>query len=320
MSTCSLFNTIKDCLFAEKDTLNSMSEVAKNSGINPLQYIRGIPFTYAPRFSRENIEAAFDYVARDGDIAISSYPKTGTTLLEYTVLQIMSNGEFFPNMNDLMHKIVPFIEMTGTSAIEVLNQRRIYKHHLPFNVIKKNDKAKYLYIYRKPEDTLVSYYHFTQNVILSNEKIQMGQYFEDFLSGDVAYGSYFKHVSSYISHKEDDNLFITTYENLVSNRREEILKIAKFLGDEYHRSVAGDESVLNAIMEHTSFHYMKSRLWYDNPDSDNKRTDKTKKVDFFRKGVVGEGRQVLSSVQLKRLRDVALQEIESKHVIDEWTK
>ncbi|GIX69897.1 sulfotransferase family cytosolic 1B member 1 [Caerostris extrusa] len=46
--------------------------------------IRGLPFPGSPWFTIKNIEDTLDFVPSDGDIVIASYPKTGTTWLQYS--------------------------------------------------------------------------------------------------------------------------------------------------------------------------------------------------------------------------------------------
>ncbi|GFT89546.1 hypothetical protein NPIL_178411 [Nephila pilipes] len=280
------------------------------------QIIRGLPFPNAPWFPKKNIEDTLDYVPHDGDIIIASYPKTGTTWLQYIVLQIVSKGELFPSFDDCLFKHAPFLEMAGTSVLEKMEKPRIYKHHCPYNMVQKNDKAKYLYVYRRPDDTVVSYYHFMIN--LGHDPPDRDEFFEQFLSGDIAYGHYYDHVLSFYSHKDDESLLLVSYENLMQNRKDEILKIAKYLGDEYYQPLFEDESLLEKVLEHTSFDYMKKNLALIHPDPKNEGGKRN--VIFFRKGVIGDGKQSLSPEQIKRLKDLASEKLKGSELLDEWMK
>lgn len=295
-----------------------MSERSLNSKV--VKTIRGLPIPNFPWFTKENIEATMDYTPRDGDIIIASYPKTGTTWLQYIVHQIVSKGQKPPSMEDMTCKVIPFIDKAGIDAIETLTEPRIYKHHFPYNVTQKNPNAKYLYIYRNPEDALVSYYYFMQN--LMEEVLDFDAFFEGFMSGNVGYGRYFEHVLSYLALNEDQKLLIS-YEKLRSNRRDEILRIAKFIGEDYFEDIARDESVLLKILEHTSFDYMKKNLSFihPKPKADNrilKELNNPKTVNFFRKGEVGDGKKILTSDQLKCLNELMKKLMKGTDIIDEW--
>ncbi|GFT07493.1 sulfotransferase family cytosolic 1B member 1, partial [Nephila pilipes] len=177
-----------------------------------LQNIRGLTFPSGPVFKKKNIEDALDYIPHDGDIIIASYPKTGISWLNYIAMQIISKGELYPDFDDCYIKYAPFLEMAGTSVLDKMKKPRIYKYHFPYNMVQKNSKAKYLYIYRRPEDAAISFYHFLTN--LMGNPPGLDTYFEKFLLGNVGYGNYFDHVLSYYEHKNDENMLLVSYEKL----------------------------------------------------------------------------------------------------------
>ncbi|GBM26438.1 hypothetical protein AVEN_68377-1 [Araneus ventricosus] len=126
----------------------------------------GVPFQNVPWFKKENIQNNMDYVPQNDDIIIASYPRTGTNWLRNIVLQITSKGmsfPYFPSFNDCFYREVSFMEMIEPEAIGKMKGLRIYKNHYPYDMVQKNRKSKVLYIYRNPEDTLVSCYHFFQS-------------------------------------------------------------------------------------------------------------------------------------------------------------
>ncbi|KFM58565.1 Sulfotransferase family cytosolic 1B member 1, partial [Stegodyphus mimosarum] len=278
-----------------------------------LQIVRGLPFPASQWFNRKNIEDALDYMPQDEDIIIASYPKTGSTWLQYIVLQILSKGDLFPSFDDVTYRVVPFMEMTGIAAVEALKSPRVYKHHIPYNMVQKNPKSKCLYIYRNPEDTVVSFFHFMQNIY--EEEMNFNEFFEQFLSLNIGYGRYFEHILSFFAHKDEENLLLISYEKLHKNRREEILRIAKFLGENYFQRLLEDESVIRKVIEHTSFDYMKTNL--TQPQEKGKGGG-LKTAAFFRKGIVGDGKNMLSAEQKKRLREVAEKVMGGTEVIKEW--
>ncbi|GIY02281.1 hypothetical protein CDAR_112681 [Caerostris darwini] len=278
-----------------------------------VNYVRGIPIPVAPWFKTKNVEETLDLVPQDGDIIISSYPKTGTNWLQYIVFQITSKGELFPNFNECVYKYAPFLEASGTSVLDTMEKPRIYKHHCPYDKVQKNAKAKYVYIYRKPEDTVISYYHFTSE--LGFDVPEFDDFFEQFITGDIAYGHYFDHVLTYYEQKEDEGLLLVSYEKLLLNKKEEILRIAKFLGEEYFQNLSTDDEVMEKVLEHTSFDYMKKNLEVTSP---NKAENVTKKINFFRKGVIGDGKKSLSADQLERLKNLAKEKLKGSDLLNEW--
>ncbi|CAL1272150.1 unnamed protein product [Larinioides sclopetarius] len=285
-----------------------------------LQEIKGMLFPNVPWFKKENIEGTIDYEPKDGDIIIASYPKTGTTWLQYIVLQITSKGESFPSINDVLDRVAPFMEMAGPEAIDKLTGLRMYKHHYRYDMVKKNSKAKVLYIYRNPEDTFVSFFHFLENV--REEKLNLEEFFEGFITGNVEYGSYFEHVLSYLNHKDDDNLLLISYERLHANPKEGILRIAKFLGDEYYHELSTDKLLLNKIVKNTSFDHMKKNLKLELPHNNPEKgsEESTNTVNFFRKGVVGDGKNALSIEHVKQIREKVSEVMKDTELLKDWIK
>ncbi|KAG8194033.1 hypothetical protein JTE90_028376 [Oedothorax gibbosus] len=220
---------------------------------------------------------------------------------------------------DALNEVCPFVELVGTKSVEELKEPRVYMHHCPYNMVKKNPKAKYIYIYRNPEDVFVSYFHFLQE--RRGRSLDFELYFEGFLSGNIGYGRCFEHVLSYWQHKDEDDLLLVSYEKLLINRKEEILKIIKFLGESFHQAILSDESALEKIIEHTSFDYMKRNLTMFNSNlskNDGHSEREVSQINFFRKGVIGEGKRSLSRDQLKRLRKVMEDVLEGTTLLEEW--
>ncbi|KAF5894605.1 sulfotransferase 6B1-like [Clarias magur] len=69
-------------------------------------------------------------------------------------------------------------------------------------------------LYKCFEDTAVSYYHsMNKNPALPNPG-SWDEFFSDFLSGEVGYGSYLNYALAWEKHMDDPNVFIVTYEEL----------------------------------------------------------------------------------------------------------
>lgn len=285
------------------------------------QVVRGFPCPVSRWFTKKKMEDAMDLMPGDGDLILASYPKTGTTWMNYVLLQIKSRAESFPSFQEVTFKIVPYIELTGVEAVHAQSKPRLYKHHIAYDFVQKNDKSKVVYVYRHPEDTVVSFYHFLRG-LHPDIPLDFDQFFDGFLSGKIGYGSYFRHVLSFYKHREDENLLMVSYEKLHSHRREEILRIAKFLGEEHYQSLSEDEQLFEKIVERTSFDYMKKNLTSPPggvPEGSGEKPVEDKHTPlFFRKGVVGDGKTVLTDAQRQLLKEAAEKLMEGTTVLDEW--
>ncbi|KAL3199785.1 hypothetical protein MRX96_013450 [Rhipicephalus microplus] len=68
-------------------------------------------------FNDENFRSAVNYVPRDGDLFIVTYPKCGTSWMQYIVCSILTRGDPPSNVVDL-NAMAPFIDVCGTEITE----------------------------------------------------------------------------------------------------------------------------------------------------------------------------------------------------------
>lgn len=284
-------------------------------------YIKDFPFPSNARFTKENILSALSYKPLDDDLIVSSYPKTGTTWVEYIMLQILHRGEKFPTMVELNHKLIPFMERTGAAAAEKMDPPRLIKFHMPFHLIPYNKKARYIYVVRNPKDVAVSYYHFRRS--MGDDDVSFEDFFEYFMSGEIPFGDYLQHMASWIRNKKD-NVFIICYEKLHKDRRNEILRIAKFLGEDHFEALKADSELLSKIISTTNFDHMMKNLALTRPplvpnlDDTNAAGDEKKTVKFFRKGQPGDWKNHLSSEQCSRLDNKMREVLGEGELLDLW--
>lgn len=285
-----------------------------------IQYVRGFPFLAGPNYKKEKIESALDYSPLDGDIIISSYPKTGTTWVQYIVLQLLHGPDCLPSLNEITVEVAPHLEVTGSSAAEKLSSPRFIKFHLPYQLTPKNKNAKYIYTIRNPKDTVVSYYQYFLELGLEFHPFDV--FFDRFMIGDVGYGDFFEHLLSWYPHKDDDNVLFVCYEELLCDTRKQILRIAKFLGDKYLEAVKEDEELLNKILENTSFKYLKSKVLLKIPDPINNSSELNWNINdetaFFRKGVRGDWKNQLSGEQCRRMDNKTTEKLNGTKFLELW--
>lgn len=288
-----------------------------------IKYIRNFPFPIGPSITEETIMSALDYSPLDDDIIISTYPKTGTTWVQYIVLQLLRGPECLPSVNELTFTVAPYLERTGSSVAETLPSPRFVKFHLPYHLTPHNKKAKYIYTVRNPKDTLVSYYNYHLALAPPLDFVTLDTFFECFMKGEIAYGCFFEHLLSWYPHKDDENVLFVNYEELLSDVRGQILRIAAFLGEEYADALRRNDELLSEIIENTSFSNMKKNVFLTIPDPDDASLEtggkvKEKTVTFFRKGIQGDWKNYLSDQQRRILDDKAIEKLGETDFIELW--
>ncbi|KAM9290596.1 sulfotransferase 6B1-like, partial [Gastrophryne carolinensis] len=162
---------------------------------------------------------------------------------------------------------------------------RLISSHLNYENTPKTffeKKTKILTIIRNPKDTAVSFFHFMNgNPALPTCK-SWEQFFEDYITGNVLYGSYFDYLLGWEKHMDDGNLLVLTFEDMKADPLAEFKKICDFYG------LSLTEEQLQQVQEKTSFVSMKEK----SSSKDGKMAEV-----FFRKGEIGDWKSLFTEEQ-----------------------
>ncbi|KAM7310249.1 sulfotransferase ssu-1 [Ixodes scapularis] len=266
------------------------------------------------------VREALSYMPHDGDIVMVSPLKCGNNWLEQIMQLILYRGQ---SANDLTeyNKRTPYIEMVGTDPLKDMHPPRFFKTHFSYERQPMNPKAKYVYLTRNPLDVCVSFYHFTRSVPVYRFKDgTFDDFFELFVTGQNDRGDFFDHLMSWYPHKDDTNVFFVTYEELKRNFRNTVLRLARFLGEEYAKPLESNE-LFQKVVEQSSLSFMsqflmiteeKMRKLVEKGDKD--MLEATKRFAFdgsdgflnksvlVRKGIVGDWKTLFKEEHLEQLR------------------
>lgn len=117
-----------------------------------------------PFFTKEKYDNTLhNQPLQDGDVIISTFPKSGTTLTQNVVYQIL-HGDI-PKHTDLQN-VCPWHEVAGTYQYQDQpNSRRPWKSHLNWaDTFKTDKKIKYIYVARNGRDVAVSLLHHARGI------------------------------------------------------------------------------------------------------------------------------------------------------------
>ncbi|CAN7995751.1 unnamed protein product [Ixodes hexagonus] len=274
----------------------------------------------------KSLRSALAYKPKPSDVFIVSYPKCGTTWMQYLLFNIFSGGVPPKDRAEFRLK-TPFLECTGVECLAMMPGPGAIKTHLPFHKQPYSREAKYFYITRNPYDCCVSDYHHTK--ILPAYFFEDGtfeEFFDMFVEGKGEYGDYFDHLLSWYEHRGDPNVFFLTYEDLKKDTKSWIVKMADFIGREYGERVRSDPDLVELILQMSSVERMKKVFNVAAPktsphdaalcpkDESEKSTrtfeefmeymvKKSMTGDFVRRGVVGDWRNYFSQNQIKRMKE-----------------
>ncbi|KAH7941571.1 hypothetical protein HPB49_014984 [Dermacentor silvarum] len=284
-----------------------------------------------PQLYRKSLK----FHAKSGDLVLLSYPKTGTHWVTYIMQLILKRGrpiktyrEFTENM-----RFLEMIELEGwkpTLPMRIVATRAPPRKELMIN------EAKYVYLARNPWDVCVSTYHMFTNI--SNYRFR-GATFEEFLdaslAGELGHGNFFDHATAGYALRDEPNVFFVTYEELASDTRGTVLRLARFLGQEYATELEGDEVMLEKLLQRCKADYMRDVIvisFDDTSDGDWERTlvrlnadyqdghgGDGKKFGLVRKGGVGERKRYFTPKLLLRM-ETAIREAAEKSSVMELRK
>ncbi|XP_054928328.1 sulfotransferase 1A1-like [Dermacentor andersoni] len=217
-----------------------------------IKTVQGVPVTYF--FPEDAVLAAMSYEPRAGDIFVTTYPKCGTTWVQY-----IAYGIFYdcapPTELSQFFAASPFLELFGVDAVENMSKPGTIKTHLPFEEKRFSPHSKYIYVARNPYDVCVSAYHHLQTQTAAEDEhvVPFDEHIKRFVSGRNSYGCYLKgSLIPWYTRRHESNVLFLTYEELHDDIKMQVKKIAEFLGPEYGRRVSRDPSMLQRVVEMTS--------------------------------------------------------------------
>nr|XP_015101811.1 sulfotransferase family cytosolic 1B member 1 isoform X2 [Vicugna pacos] len=239
-----------------------------------LKIVRGYPITYAFASGLEKIE---QFQSRRDDIVIATYPKSGTTWISEILDMVLNDGD--------VEKCIEQLEKNPSP--------RLVKTHLPIDLIPKSfweNNCKMIYLARNAKDVAVSYYHFDLMNNLQPLPGSWEEYLEKFITGNVAFGSWFNHVKSWWKKKEEHPILFLHYEDMKENPKQEIKKTARFLEKNL------SDEMLDKIIHHTSFEMMKDNPLVNYTHLPSMLMDPSKS-SFMRKGIAGDWKNYFTVAQ-----------------------
>uniref|UniRef100_A0A3Q1GBX7 Sulfotransferase n=1 Tax=Acanthochromis polyacanthus TaxID=80966 RepID=A0A3Q1GBX7_9TELE len=263
------------------DVMTKIQMAEKTSDAEKMYTYKGVLY---PRLMcpEENLKAVETMEAREDDIMLVAYPKCGFNWMVGVLNKIMAEAGV--QKIETESKVAPLIEFFGPDKLKVrtgcLFLSKIYFVCLVLQM---------LVIFRNPKDTLVSYFHFSNNNPVLPSGQSFDSYFSQFMSGDVGWGSYFDHAVAWDKKMDDPNVMIVTYEALKQNLTEGVRQISTFFGFKL------TEDQIQQVSGQSTFNAMKQSSADTHGNLGN---------IFFRKGVVGDWKNNFTPEQSREMDEV----------------
>lgn len=263
-------------------------------------------------FPLEGLTSGQRYAPVAGDLFVATYPKCGTTWMQYIVLLLVRGGRGL-GPHESINAVFPHLEEVGKDVVAALHPPRLTKTHLAFDRTPWSAAAKYIYVARNPFDCAVSFYHHTRGFLRHYDFANgtFDDFFECFIDGEVDFGDYFAHLLSWYPQTDEPNVLFTTYEAMVADPRAVVQHVAEFVGGAAARA-ARDPRVLDAVVAESSF----ARMQRNQARWSSERP--AEMPAFVRKGIVGDWQTHFSPLQAERLAAKFVERTRGTPCADLW--
>ncbi|XP_021855374.2 cytosolic sulfotransferase 5-like [Spinacia oleracea] len=296
-----------------KKLMQCLPKTNLKGAINPTQMVLYEGFWYFTNSTlfRNVLTLQKHFVARDDDIFITGFPKTGTTWLKSLLFAVV-NRQNHPIINQisplLTHHPQELVcnlesdvydeafEYPRPHHLNKVPSPRLFSTHIPYTSLPnsiKTSRCRILYICRNPLDTLVSLYYFylgfMKNMANDGEDFVqptlLEDIFEDFCQGKILFGPFFEHVLEFwnSSLERPDKVLFLKYEDLKHDLTPQLKRLAEFIGMPFSTREE-NEGVIRQIVDFCDIKNMKE-LDANKSGVINKFFEKK---SYFRKGEVGD--------------------------------
>ncbi|KAH7846051.1 hypothetical protein Vadar_009152 [Vaccinium darrowii] len=262
------------------------------------------------------------------DVILASFPKTGTTWLKSLLYAIVNRSSIDELTRNHPHLLVPQLELQiyGPQAIspplfpslDPSSANRIFQTHLPYQILEEtvnSSDCRVIYVVRNPKDTLVSVWHFVNSLELAKTaQWPLEEVVDQFCEGFLPFVPYYDHVLEY--HKKSmerpKKFFFITYEELKSDPKTHVKKLAEFLGCPFDNEELVEEVVRSCSIETLRNHDVSK-------SSDVFSFYEFRYNSYFRKGQVGDHKSYLTNDMIDRIDTITREKFQGsifKHEAD----
>ena len=201
-------------------------------------------------FDREHrewvLEKGLQVKLRPSDVVITPYGKSGTTWTQQIVHTLRTRGDM--DFDDIS-RVIPWIEVSAGLGIDLNAEQtanpRAFKSHLSWDEMPRG--GKYINVVREPARAAVSSFKFMEGWYIEPDTIDINEFVQKTF---LVRRGYYKHLKSWWSRRNDDDVLFLAYEHMLDDPHGTIVRIADFTNIEL------DDELLAITLKHSSREYM----------------------------------------------------------------
>uniref|UniRef100_A0A7N0U9R5 Sulfotransferase n=1 Tax=Kalanchoe fedtschenkoi TaxID=63787 RepID=A0A7N0U9R5_KALFE len=260
------------------------------------------------------------------DLFLASLPKSGTTWLRSLMFSIINRHTFHITNHPLLttnpHDCFPFLEAHVCANYTTTHlgddsmfpsDNNLYATHIPFSLlpVSVKDHCKTVYVARDPKDVFISKWHFMSELRPKQlPPLTLEDALELFCDGVSHYGPYWNHALEYwkASLEHPEKVMFMKYEDIMREPSVQVKRLAHFMGQPFTEAEESDGEI-EGIIRLCSFEHL-SKLDVNTITSNPRAANfGVENKHFFRKGVVGDGKNKLSPQMIHRLDQITDQKL-----------
>ncbi|XP_031256824.1 cytosolic sulfotransferase 15-like [Pistacia vera] len=254
------------------------------------------------------------FQAKESDIILTSFPKSGTTWLKALAFTIVNRSRYplenSPLITTPPHQLVPFLEVdlylkNQSPNLEDFPNPRILATHVPYASLPNsilNSDCRIVYVARNPLDQFISHWKFLSGFQDQNMNlVSVEEAFEMICNGVQGYGPIWEHILGYwkASQEQPEKVLFLKYEDMKEDIKLNLKNLANFLGCPFTEDEER-QGVVEEISKLCSFDNLKTL----EVNKNGKHPTGFRNDTFFRNGTVGDWRNYLTPSMAERMEKV----------------
>lgn len=200
--------------------------------------------------SGESVRVGKEFRPRPDDVIVATYAKAGTTWMQQIVHGLRTRGDMD---FDEISAAVPWIEMAHDLDMDLeaeqAGQPRAFKTHFSWHDVPKG--ARYIFVFRDPKDSAVSFYNFTVGWLIEPGGVTLDEFVQEFYIGREPERSYWYHLLSWWPRRTSPDTLFCCYEEMKDDLSGTVRRVADFIG-------ITDEAAISIATHQASFEFMKA--------------------------------------------------------------
>jgi len=171
---------------------------------------------------------------RSGDVYITSWAKSGTTLMQqmfHQIRMIAATGAGDMDFDDIS-RMTPWADTAPMIDLDMNTAQRAvprgFKSHQTYENLPPD--GRYIVTLRDPEQTYVSFYRFFDGWHIESGALSLEDFWPLWLGGGPGGCDYFSHLLSWYARRAEADTLLASYAFAAKNRGAMIARMAGFLG------------------------------------------------------------------------------------------